>query len=69
MTKLLQKDHKVKILLYDEARECIDLVGKVDSGEWKILEETMGVNFLTVFPCVAVKSVAFLRIASPYVFC
>ena len=51
MAKLLQKDHKFKILLYDEASESIGLVGKVDSGGYKILEETMAVNFLTVFWC------------------
>ena len=51
MAKPLQKDHKFKILLYDEASECIGLAGKVDSGGWKILEETMGVNILTVFSC------------------
>ena len=37
--------------MYDEASERTGLVGKVDSGGHKILEETKGINFLTVFSC------------------
>ena len=51
MARLLQKDHKFKILLYKEASESIGLVRKVDRGGYKILEKTVDVNFLTVFSC------------------
>ena len=49
--KLLTKDQKFKILMYDEASERLGLVRKVDSGGYKMLEETMRVNFPTVLSC------------------